>query len=154
MQPPGAASTMTHAFSHRLDDQHSPALQRELRTLLSQLGLLSAQPQRIAVKTGRQTQFIPTADIRYVATDGNYVVLHTIAGTYRMRATLKDMKEQLGCDSFVRIHRQTIVNIDFVREIEMIGAHCVILDNGEELSISRTYRPRLMELIARWGGEA
>lgn len=42
---------------------------------------------------------------------------------------------------FVRIHRQTIVNLDRVRELSPLAAgYIVVLDDGTQLTMSRRYR--------------
>ena len=55
------------------------------------------------------------------------------------------------CDPerFLRIHRSTIVNIERIREIQPLfhGDYVVLLRDGTELTLSRTYRQRVQEVL-------
>ena len=101
-----------------------PAAPPEWKNVLAQLaGALrqpagSAYPERIASRLGERIQLLEVARIThcfardkltYAAMDGkNYVVDHTVA----------ELEEKLDPRQFVRIHRSTLVNIAWVREID------------------------------------
>ena len=59
---------------------------------------------------------------------------------------MADLEGRLDPTLFARIHRSTIVNIDFVREIiaEGNGEYTVVLADGTALRMSRSYRNRLL----------
>ena len=120
----------------------------ELQELLSDLGVSAGYAQRIRVTTDRRTQFVPVTDILYLAADANYVVVHTAAGENRIRASMAALHERLDPTLFVRIHRGTIVNLGHVREIQpwFSGDYVAILNNGEQLRVSRHYRDNLLRL--------
>ena len=54
-------------------------------------------------------------------------------------------------ETFVRIHRCHIVNIEQVRELQpwFNGEYVVFLKNGTRLTLSRGYRERLQERVGR-----
>ena len=73
--------------------------------------------------------------------------------TLEARATLQEYEEQLDPARFARIHRATIVNLDFVRELRpwFRGDYLVQLTDGTELKLSRHYRASLADRFAtRW----
>jgi two-component system LytT family response regulator len=56
------------------------------------------------------------------------------------------MERTLDAARFARIHRSTIVNIDRIKEItpEWHGDFDVVLQSGQTLRLSRSYRDRLL----------
>jgi two-component system LytT family response regulator len=59
-----------------------------------------------------------------------------------LRETMMAAAERLDPNRFVRIHRSRIVNLDHVREIRPLwgGDYSVLMRDGTELTMSRTYR--------------
>ena len=53
------------------------------------------------------------------------------------------MERKLEPKGFVRIHRSTLVNVDRVSEMRTLdnGEYKVLLRDGTELKLSRSYRP-------------
>ncbi|MDQ4122391.1 MAG: LytTR family DNA-binding domain-containing protein [Acidobacteriota bacterium] len=105
--------------------------------------------KRIAVKSGERTVFLPTEDIDWVATAGNYVELHVGKQTHLIRERMCELEAKLDGSKFVRIHRLSLINIERVRELQPLfnGDYIVILQNGVRLTLSRTYREKLFDLI-------
>lgn len=102
---------------------------------------------RLTVREGDRVRFVSVADLRYVTTDGNHLVLHLAGGdTARIRHTLTDLESVLDPARFVRIHRTTLVNVDEVREVQpwFSGDWVALMKGGEELRVSRRYRSALM----------
>ncbi|PYP64509.1 MAG: DNA-binding response regulator [Gemmatimonadetes bacterium] len=63
--------------------------------------------------------------------------------------SMKNMEARLDPNTFVRIHRSAIVNIDRVKELEpwFHGEYIVIMRDGTRLTASRVYSDRLSALI-------
>jgi two-component system LytT family response regulator len=61
------------------------------------------------------------------------------------------LERELDPDSFVRIHRSTIVRIDGIKELvpDFHGDYTVILKNGARLTLSRTYRAKVEAVLGR-----
>jgi two-component system LytT family response regulator len=80
----------------------------------------------------------------------NYVRIHGIDGhTHLVRGAISDLETRLDPERFVRIHRSTIVNVDRVRELELTthGGYVAILEGGQRLAVSRSFRDRLPMLL-------
>jgi two-component system LytT family response regulator len=60
---------------------------------------------------------------------------------------LRTLLPQLDPARFRRIHRSTIVNLDAIREIQpwFAGDCVVVLKDGQQLRMSRTYRDQVMQ---------
>ena len=105
--------------------------------------------KRIAVKSGERTVFLPVEEIDWVATAGNYLELHVGKQRHLIRERMCELEAKLDPTKFVRIHRLSLINIERVRELQPLfnGDYIVILRNGVRLTLSRTYREKLFDLI-------
>ena len=83
--------------------------------------------------------FVKTRDIDWIEANGNYARLHVGARTHEIRETLNSLEQKLDPRDFLRIHRSTIVNVHLIKEIQpwFHGYHLVLLQNGQELRMSR-----------------
>jgi hypothetical protein len=97
---------------------------------------------RIEVADGRQTRAVAVDDILLLRASGDYVEVVTSDKTYLKRSTLNALERTLGEAPFVRIHRSALVNKDRIKavEAENKGRFELVMDNGERLYSSRTYR--------------
>jgi len=100
------------------------------------------------VKTGERTVFVKTAQIDYVESAGNYVVLHVGRESHVVRETMMALEAQLDPKKFVRISRSTLVNADQIKELQPLfkGEHAVVLHNGKQLTMTRGVR-ELQEIL-------
>jgi two-component system LytT family response regulator len=106
---------------------------------------------RLVVRSRGRIRFVKTADIAWIAAEGNYACLHVGPESYLVRETISALEAQLDPEQFVRIHRATIVNLDRVRELEPLfnGQHAVLLDDGTRVTMSRRYRAHLERVLGR-----
>lgn len=107
------------------------------------------QSDRLIVKSGGRVFFLRTEEIDWVEAAGNYVRLHARSESHLLRESMKNMEARLDPNTFVRIHRSAIVNIDRVKELEpwFHGEYIVIMRDGTRLTASRVYSDRLSALI-------
>ena len=122
--------------------------------LLALLEGLQAPPkfaERLVIKATGRVYFLKTADIDWIEACGNYVTLHTGAETHLLRETLSHLESRLDPARFLRIHRSRLVNLDCIKELTPLfnGDYAVVLRSGAQMTLSRTYRDRLQELIAQ-----
>lgn len=105
---------------------------------------------RLAVKDPGRIRLIDVNQINYIAGAGNYAELHLFDGTTVLhRETLNMLEEQLDPKTFIRIHRSTIVRRESVEQLRPNdkGDYCVLLQSGDQLSLSRRYKSKLEELL-------
>ncbi len=100
---------------------------------------------RLMIRDGGRLLFVKYEDVDWIEAAGNYLRLHAGAKQYLVRETMATMVNRLDATSFVRIHRSTIVNVDRIKEIKprLQGGHAVVLLDGKELPLSRTYKEKL-----------
>lgn len=97
---------------------------------------------RLMVGVGRGRVPVEAADIEWIASAGNYAVVHWRDREGLLRETLQTLEARLGPAGFARSHRSTLVNLAKVRELRPLsdGAWRVTLDSGAELVVSRSCR--------------
>jgi two-component system LytT family response regulator len=102
--------------------------------------------ERFAVRTRDRFVIVAAADVRWIMAAANYAELHLANATHLVRATMNELEAGLDPARFARIHRQTIVRVDAVREVipAAHGDYDVVLDGGATLKLSRRYRSRLL----------
>ena len=104
---------------------------------------------KIAVKIGYKTFLIPVVEITCIQSNGPYVNIITENGSYILKKTLLELGKILPV-SFLRVHRSSIVNMEFVKELRSLlnGDACLILKNGKEIRSSRTYREIVLNVLS------
>lgn len=123
--------------------------------LISLLEDMKAGPkyaERLVIKATGRVYFLKTDDIDWIEACGNYVNLHTGSEAHLLRETLNHLENRLDPEKFLRIHRSRLVNIDYIKELSPLfnGDYTVTLHDGTELTLSRTYRDRLQDLIEKF----
>jgi two-component system LytT family response regulator len=105
--------------------------------------------ERFVVKSAGRIFFLKIDEIDWIEAAGNYLKLHVGRDAHLIRETMNSIEAKLDPDKFRRIHRSTVVNIDRIKELHPMfsGDYAVILRNGAELTLSRNYRERLIELF-------
>ncbi len=101
---------------------------------------------RFTVKDSERFLIIPVESVDWIEAAGNYAVLHTSGGAYKIRDTMTHLAKALNPLHFARIHRSAIVQISKVKEIrpEWHGDFDVELITGTIVRMSRHYRERLL----------
>jgi two-component system LytT family response regulator len=123
--------------------------QKQITALLESVARKSPYLERLVVKTGGRIIFLKTGEVDWVQADDKYAHLHMGHKSYLVRQTLGALEAQLDPEKFVRIHRSAIVNIERIKELQPMftGDHTVVLENGTKLTLSRSYKNRLFEIL-------
>src|SRR5262249_3271607 len=121
-------------------------LGRRLSALLHEVrpeaGGAVPRPDRFVVRSGGRVSFVRVAEIDWVEAQGDDGALHGGGRARLLRETIAAMETKLPPRRFVRIHRSTIVNLDRIAELRPLDntEYVVILQDGTELKLSRSYR--------------
>ncbi len=104
---------------------------------------------RLAVKSGGKVVFLRAEEIDWIEAAGNYSRLHVGKRAHLLRETMTALETRLDPKRFVRIHRSTIVNLERIRELQPYfhGDYIVLLHDGTQLTLSRTHRQKLHEVV-------
>jgi two-component system LytT family response regulator len=101
--------------------------------------------QKLAIKDGGRTTWVPQDQIEWIDAAGDYMCVHAEGETYILRKTMKDLESELDPELLQRIHRSTIVNINCVKEMRshINGEYFLTLESGHTIKLSRTYKDKL-----------
>lgn len=100
---------------------------------------------KLCVRDAGRTVRVDQAQIRWIDAAGDYMCIHTDSETHILRATMRELENQLNSRRFQRVHRSTIVNIDRVKSMRahINGEYFLTLDCGHELKLSRSYKSKI-----------
>lgn len=102
----------------------------------------------INIKDRGQIFRVEVTDIEHIEAAGDYMIISTGDNSLVLRETMKDLERRLDPRKFQRVHRSTIVNLDQVRQVKphTNGECFLVLDSGQEVKVSRSYR----DVVARF----
>ena len=123
-------------------------MHEQLSALLNELRPATPPSDRLAVKGDGRVVFVKVADIDWVEAADNYVSLHVGKDTHLLRETMTNIEQRLPRETFIRISRSTIVNMERIKELQPLfhGEYAVILRDGTRLTLSRSHRDKLQLL--------
>lgn len=90
---------------------------------------------------------LPCTEIYYFEAAKHKVRMCTVHGDYDCKEGISKYTEKFEKDGFYLIHRAYLVNYRFVKEIHPDG---VIMDNGDNLCISRRKYTEFRKLYMKW----
>jgi two-component system LytT family response regulator len=95
--------------------------------------------------------FLPVEDIRWIGAEENYVRISTGSESHLLRETMARLETTLDPEVFLRVHRSSIVNLHYVKEVksDVDGESVVVLTGGEKIAMSRGYRTKIQKLLHR-----
>ena len=92
--------------------------------------------RKLAVRKGGRTVLLDIGDIIFLSARNKSTYAHTFENQYLVDMTLSDLEERLSRDSFVRVHRSYLVNLNHIREIlRQSGAYVVVAGDRDETQI-------------------
>ncbi|HEY7462125.1 MAG TPA: LytTR family DNA-binding domain-containing protein [Gemmatimonadota bacterium] len=100
---------------------------------------------RLPIRGDGRITFLATGDVDWIEAVGNYARIHSGRTSHLVRETMTALEAKLDPDTFLRIHRSTIVNLGRCRELRPLphGEYEVLLENGTRVILSRRYRAKL-----------
>ncbi len=106
-------------------------------------------PERLTIKDGSEFQLVKIADIEWVDAAGDYMCVHAAGKTHIMRTTMKRLESSLNPDTFIRVHRSSIVNANAIASAasHLNGEYVLTLTSGAQLKVSRSYRDRIKSFL-------
>jgi two-component system LytT family response regulator len=106
---------------------------------------------RVYVKTGSTTRFVPLSNLGAIRSCENYTELHLTTGEKLLvLRSLKSWEESLPAETFVRVHRQTLVNLTHVAAIRRTGDDEVLFELTAPVAAVSASRRQLAELRHRF----
>lgn len=94
--------------------------------------------RKLSLPNGQGYTLIDIDEIIRIEADSNYSVFHLDKrDKITVSRVLKEYEEILPDDQFVRIHKSSIVNLNYLKEYNSRNGLEVLLKNGEKIAVSR-----------------
>lgn len=105
---------------------------------------------RVLIRHQGRSVMVRLADVQWIESAGNYVMLHAGREKHQLRETLTNLENRLDPGLFVRIHRRVIVSVDAMRELQAWfgGDQIMILKDGTRLRVSRNFREHVANRLS------
>src|SRR5262249_1366388 len=127
------------------------AVNQRLVALLADLKARPKPLERLVIKSGGRVFFLRAEEIDWIESAANYLSLDVGRESHLLRETINSLAAKLDSEKFLRIHRSTIVNLERVKELQpwFHGDYVVIMQDGTQLTSSRSYREQLHKLLGK-----
>ena len=95
----------------------------EIQKLLQQIATLAAQkqtpeyPDRVASRVGERVEFVELSRVTHFFASEKLTYAATPAKNYAVDHTIQELEQKLDPRKFIRIHRSTMLNLDYVHEL-------------------------------------
>ncbi len=126
----------------------------DLSQLLSQLvdQRRTPHPERIASKVGDRIEFVDLSRITHFFAEDKLTFAATEGKNHIVDATIAELETRLDPRRFVRIHRATLVNLDYVHELYtyFAGKMLLRLKDGKKTELT-VARERVKDLKEKLG---
>lgn len=106
--------------------------------------------KKVVIKERDEITLLKQVDIEWIDAAGDYVCLHADGETHIKRSTLKELLEELDDSIFKRVHRSTIVNLNFIRKVipHTKGEFFLLLGEYEKIKVSRNYKDVIKDFLS------
>jgi len=120
----------------RLEQNNVGELLRNLKTENK-----TSYDSHIFVQKSEKLINLPVEEIMFLEASGDYTILTTKGDQFVSSSGIGKLEEILNPETFIRVHRSTIININFLKEIEkhFNGGMIVKMQSGKSFPVSRTY---------------
>jgi len=128
-----------------------PQLDKLLEQLASSLPKPGRPLTRLPSKLGDRIEFVDIPKVTHFYASDKLTYASTLKKDFVLDLTIAELETRLDPDRFVRIHRSTIVNLDFVKELHSWFSERLLLriNDGKdtELTVSRERVKTLKEKL-------
>lgn len=102
----------------------------------------------VQIDAGRDTVFVHRDDIQFAEAHGDYVRLHTAAGSHLIRLSLSYLEDVWAAAGFVRAHRGYLVSVRWVRDLHVTGSSGLLARTpAGDVPVSRRHARALKERL-------
>ncbi|MCR8927133.1 LytTR family transcriptional regulator DNA-binding domain-containing protein [Priestia megaterium] len=113
------------------------------------IGESSSQTGKLAISVDDSIVLVNIKDILFVGLIEGEVTIQTITESYHTADTLAMLEKKLPSQSFSRVHRGYIVNVDHISEVQpwFNSTYNLVMKNDERVPVSRTYAKELKKRL-------
>jgi two-component system LytT family response regulator len=105
--------------------------------------------RKIVGKAGEEYFLLSADEVLAFQASGDLVWIVTAKKRYLATQNLKALEERLSANSFRRIHRNALVNVNQIRKMSMLSSQrwLVTLSNGQEFIVSKRQAHRVRDVL-------
>ncbi len=107
-----------HRAVQRVLEEAAPTADAAEQALAAPRASPGAPLQRVLVRDRGQIFPLPVAEIEYLKSDSKYTLIAARGQQFFVRLALADIEARLDGSHFMRVHRNAIVNLDFVQSMK------------------------------------
>jgi len=102
----------------------------------AQMGVGEAEFRKLAVRKGGRTVLLNIDDIVFLSARNKSTYAHTYENQFLVDMTLGDLEGKLSRETFARVHRSYLVNLNKVKEILRVeGSYVVVASDRDETHV-------------------
>lgn len=107
-----------------------------------------AEIKKLTLPSAHGSILIDIDEITHITADSNYSIFHLSKGErITVSRVLKDYEEILPSHQFIRIHKSSIINLNYLKEYNSKNGLEVVLFNGDKIAVSRRRSSDFMEKV-------
>jgi two-component system, LytTR family, response regulator len=116
---------------------------------LRQVNHKGTYDSHIFVQKSEKLYNLPMEEIVYLEASGDYTIISTKNDQFVSSSGIGKLEELMNPDTFIRVHRSTIVNVNYLKEIErhFNGGMIVKMQSGKSFPVSRTYAKQIRKKV-------
>ncbi|TDG36922.1 response regulator transcription factor [Pedobacter changchengzhani] len=123
--------------------EHDDRINNLATTLNSRLEI-----KKITLPFGQGFKIVDIDDIIHIEADSNYSIFHlNNHDKIAVSKVLREFEEILPTDQFFRIHKSSIINLNYLKEYNSKNGLLALLKNGESINVSRRRASDFFEKI-------
>lgn len=104
-------------------------------------------PERILVQTSKKLITIAVQDIIRIEAFGDYSKIFTKENSFLSNFGISVLETKFNPKTFLRVHRSSIININFVNQVvKNLTAFDIIMNNNDTVRVSRGYLDNVKKL--------
>ena len=128
-------------------DEHIRNLQQLAENLINENLTKSSYPQKILVSKNNKLIAVDVEDILWIEAEKDYSSLITMDKKYLSNYGIGRIAEKLDPETFIRVHRSSIININHIKEIfKYPSSYDIKMKNDDVVRVSRSYLDNIRKL--------
>jgi two-component system, LytTR family, response regulator len=132
-----------------MSDNGNKNLSLQLQNLLDNVRP-AAKSRKIAIPDGEGYIFIAINEIIRCESDGNYTQIIMDSGKrFLASKTLGEFEDLFGDESFFRVHRSHLINLEKIKKYLKGEGGYVILEDNSQVEVSRRKKAEFLEKLSQ-----
>ncbi|PID28760.1 MAG: DNA-binding response regulator [Candidatus Cloacimonadota bacterium] len=125
----------------KAEKTQNPEIKNKIDQILT---AITNKRRKLAVKTQDKIIFVEYEKITCIRAEEKYARVYSPPKSRLISKTLNELERELP-ENFIRIHRSSIINTDFLKEIKIAFTdYYAVLQDGTKLKISRRAKDKLL----------